>query len=245
MKIEKIIYGWMPNNELSRAEKEEFEIQAKKLGCKYSLHENFDHIPTPEVYQKVNTFKANNGITKGPGGAGTASNFCSHISIWHKIVKENKPCAIFEHDARPVINFENLIEVNDNEIVLLGPRVPNLEYYSFPENVKIKYYEVEHHAGSHAYAITPKTAHDLINHIEKDGVNDSIDQWLFLRLKKMHVGKMLNLSLKVCDPPVAVAVFGNKKSSIGRVFGSSNQPTDNLYTTPGFTSGIVSTKEIQ
>lgn len=242
MKIEKIIYGWMPDNEISIKEKNEFVEQADKLKCNYILHENFDHVPTPDVYEKVNTYRNDNGVTKGPAGAGTASNFCSHISIWHRIVKENIPCAVFEHDARPVINFENLIDIDDGMIMLLGPRIDRLDRYQFPD-MEIKYYNVSNHAGSHAYAITPKTASMLIEHVEKEGINDSIDQWLFLRQKPIHIEKFLKLFLVVCDPPVAVAVYGDeqgkKESSVGRSSGPPGQPEYNLYMTPGFKEGIM------
>lgn len=237
----KTIFGYMPNNKQSCLERDEFVIECDKHQIDYILFENYDHVNFEEVYNKENTRRTEleNG-QKGPGGDGTASNFASMVSIWRLIVELNETCAVFEHDARPVTNL-NDVTVRDDEIVLLGPRVPTLDYYTYPENTQnISYIEVKNHAGGHAYAITPNTAKKMIEHVEKMGVCDSFDQWFFMRIKQYHVGNFLDLKLMACDPPVAVCVNrreGQIKKST-RNYKNEDQAEYNFYETPNFRKGL-------
>jgi len=241
--ITKVIYGYMPNNEISKLEYSEFVEECRKYKLGHIAFNNYDHVVSEKAYADQNVKKTTltNG-QHGPNGSGTASNFCSHIAMWRLCVELNVGVAILEHDARPVVNFLGL-PVLDDEIVLLGPRLSSLQSYKFPGE-PMSFFEVEHHAGSHAYAISPNTARKLIEHVETLGVCDSIDQWIFLRLKEHHVGKYINLKMQACDPPVVVAPYmregKEKESSVGRSKGPKTQPTYNLYETPGFIRGKVS-----
>ena len=232
--IEQIFYGYMPNNVLSSKLKETFVSQCDKLGLEYTLHENFDHVEdTSKLYESLGTYR--NG---GPGGSGTASNFCSIIKMWTMAAKSNKTTAFFEHDCFPLVDFTK-IEVPEDSIVCLGPRVPSLDYYT-PKKQPTTLIKIKNHAGGHGYAMTPNTANKLLNHLYENGVQDSHDQWLFMRIKSNNITNYMKLDLYTVDPPPCVCVYGNEDGSIMETTRSAVdkvQPTYNFYETPGFIEG--------
>ena len=129
-----------------------------------------------------------------------------HIKIWQMIVDSGEPGAVLEHDAimkGPL----SIIDVNDDEILWLGPRVDLEQDYDFPHGTIIDYVDVDRWEGTHAYAITPKTAQFLLDSIKKYGLNDSIDGQLGMR-------NMFDMKFATVNPPVAVAVVGNRESCI-------------------------------
>jgi len=232
--IEQIFYGYMPNNPLSAKLKETFVNQCDKLGLEYTLHANFDHVEdTMQLYRDLGTY--HNG---GPKGPGTASNYASHLHMWKLAAGSGLTTAFFEHDCFPLIDFTHM-ELPNDHIVCLGPRVPSLDFYTPPKPAD-KYYKILNNAGGHGYAMTAKTAEKIVNHVEKEGVMDSIDQWFFMRQKSNHIGKYLDIDLLAVDPPPCVCVYGDVDGGVMETTRSSKdkyQPTYNFYETPGFIEG--------
>jgi GR25 family glycosyltransferase involved in LPS biosynthesis len=145
---------------------------------------------------------AENGDTINKAFSCTAG----HIKIWQMIVDSDAPGVVLEHDAiikGPLVN----VDVNDDEILWLGPRIDLEHDYTFPPETIFDYVDINRWEGTHAYAITPKTAQFLLDSIKKFGLNDSIDGQLGMR-------NMFDMNFVTINPPVAVAVVGNRESCI-------------------------------
>ncbi len=129
-----------------------------------------------------------------------------HIKIWQMIAESGEPGVVLEHDAivkGPLTN----IDVDDNEILWLGPRVDLENDYTFPVGSIPDYVDVDRWEGTHAYAITPATAYFLLESIKEYGLNDSIDGQLGMR-------NMFDMPFTTVNPPPVVAVVGNRESCI-------------------------------
>lgn len=143
---------------------------------------------------------------RGKGGACTAG----HIHIWHEISKSDSPAIILEHDAIMLHNPK--IDIPDGVIVVLGYKVRDPENYDYkkagpPKAIQSR----KRHGGAHAYALTPETAKTLIKNIEKDGLNNMIDNHFFLRQgsSKRYSDKV---PLSITDPICALGWL--RKSTI-------------------------------
>jgi hypothetical protein len=129
-----------------------------------------------------------------------------HIKIWKMIVESNEPGVVLEHDA--IIKGPlSIVDVDDDEILWLGPRVDLEQDYTFPVGAIIDYVDVDRWEGTHAYAITPKTAQTLLDKIKHYGLNDSIDGQLGMR-------NIFDMKFTTVNPPPVVAVVGNRESCI-------------------------------
>ena len=129
-----------------------------------------------------------------------------HIKIWKMIVESGEPGAVLEHDA--IIKGPlAMVDVDDDELLWLGPRIEFEDDYKFPWGATLDYVDVDRWEGTHAYAITPKTAQYLLDSIKKYGLNDSIDGQLGMR-------NMFDMKFTTVNMPVVVAVVGNRESCI-------------------------------
>lgn len=129
-----------------------------------------------------------------------------HIKIWQMIVESGEPGVVLEHDAI-VKGPLSMVDVDDDEILWLGPRIEFEHDYKFPWGAIFDYVEVDRWEGTHAYAITPKTAQHLLDCMKKFGLNDSIDGQLGMR-------NMFDMKFVTVNMPVVVAVVGNRESCI-------------------------------
>lgn len=129
-----------------------------------------------------------------------------HIKIWQMIVESGEPGVVLEHDAI-VKGPLAMVDVDDDEILWLGPRIEFEHDYKFPWGAIFDYVEVDRWEGTHAYAITPKTAQHLLDCMKKFGLNDSIDGQLGMR-------NMFDMKFVTVNMPVVVAVVGNRESCI-------------------------------
>lgn len=243
-KIEQYYYLYTPSSEISVKEKSQFEEYASKINLEYEVIESFVPVISDEERERMceKYFPYSLPLEKNvyrPLGGGTGACTFSHYYMWQKIIDTNKTTAILEHDTRPLINFSHL-DIPDFYIILLGPRVMDIKGY-MPNRKADGYYKVEHHGGSAAYVITPKTAEVLLSHIKEHGYYDCIDNTFFMRIKDKNVSKFLDVPLLAADPPPCVTVVGEKnevkKSSIKRSSDNGLSSIHNFYITPGFNEG--------
>jgi hypothetical protein len=156
-----------------------------------------------------------------------------HYRIWKMIVESGEPSVILEHDAVIKQSFTSLEPV-DGEILWLGPRILDMDDYTYPEGWETKYVEVDRWEGTHAYAITPKTAQMLLDYIKEHGIDDSIDG--------MGMRNMFDMCMRAADPPPIVAVVsGGRQSTIET---SGQAAKWNAYSTEGFLAGLKNGKEL-
>jgi GR25 family glycosyltransferase involved in LPS biosynthesis len=162
-----------------------------------------------------------------------------HLALWNKVANEHKGAvAIFEHDAIVKRNFLD-VEVNDLEWLFLGYRVDHRDDYeciSDPFEIK----EIFKFEGTHAYALTPKTASSCLIALSKYDENKgylpigvSIDHM-------MGVTNAFKFPLRVVDPAPAIAAIENKISY--------TQPDEktaryNMIPHDGFLKGLKNTEK--
>jgi len=159
-----------------------------------------------------------------------SSEYCGtvgHFNIWKKIAESNEVGVVLEHDCVVMGDYNN-IEVNDGEILFLGPRLFHRNDYVYPINEEFDYIDVEFYNGAHAYAITPATAKMMLDQLEETKlIQMPIDGLLGLKNK-------FNMKLKTVDPSVVISEIGEHRKS----FNFDQPDTTNRYYFPKFLSGI-------
>lgn len=177
-------------------------VQGYKGVSYKDICEEFDIGIIPFYVNQMDT----NGDTLNKAFSCTAG----HMKIWQMIVESGKPGVVLEHDAIVKGPLSSL-SVDDDVILWLGPRIEFEHDYEFPwadmAYSNFDYIEVDRWEGTHAYAITPKTAQFLLDCLKKYGLNDSIDGQLGMR-------NMFDMKFATVNMPVAVAVVGNRESCI-------------------------------
>lgn len=124
----------------------------------------------------------------------------SHMTLWRHIIRNNETVAVLEHDAFVTGNFMN-VEVHDGTILNLGYRVDDPSDYKFPEHPTFKQIMINEFEGTHAYAITPKTAQASLDALERQfgnmvpmpidglmGIHNLIEQQRLILLPTPAVG---------------------------------------------------------
>lgn len=136
-----------------------------------------------------------------------------HLAIWKKIASEHKGAvAVFEHDAIVKRNFLD-VDIDDNEFVFLGYRVDDREDYECIDDSFIKV-PVNKFEGTHAYAITPKTAENALVGLERF-LNEKNHGYNILGISIDHmmgVRNMFQLPMYVVDPAPVIVPVEQKKS---------------------------------
>lgn len=243
--IEQSFLLYTSNIPQSVKEKDEFCKYADKIGLNYELIESYTPTETEKECEEIISrdlpflLPLEKNLRKHILRGGTMSCTLSHIKMWKMVAESNKTTAIFEHDARPLIEFEDLEIPDEIGIFLLGPRVTDINQYTPPRKVD-KIFQVHHHAGAHAYIINPKTANALIDYFRINGVHDDVDNTVFMRLKSNH--RIKTIPLYALDPPPVVAEVGidgvNKDSTIKRSSDNGKTSSQNFYILDGFREGL-------
>jgi len=128
------------------------------------------------------------GEGKISGNPGAQCCFSGHIAIWKKILDSGEAGIALEHDGMLLHKPE--IDIPDGILVVLGYKFEDISRYDHvaagpPNNIV----DVMGggHEGSHAYAITPKTAGMLIEEVQNNGAKGAIDNLYFLKSRKTKV----------------------------------------------------------
>lgn len=145
-----------------------YEQAAKEAGLEYNQ----------EIHDRSKDLKDSIYHHKECMEMGNSCCTASHVKAWRRIVEIDKPCAILEHDAIVLKNFRNF-EIPDDYLVHLGPRMRDLKRYVPKSRVRAMI-GIPQAIGTHAYAVTPKTAQKLIDGMEEHGMVYGVDHYLFL-----------------------------------------------------------------
>lgn len=126
--------------------------------------------------------------SKVSGSAAAQCCFSGHIAIWKKILDSGQAGIALEHDGMMLHKID--IDIPDNKIVVLGYKLEDPERYKHlkagpPQTIMPTL--GGGHEGSHAYAITPKTAQTLLDEIQENGCPGAIDNRYFLKSRKSKV----------------------------------------------------------
>jgi GR25 family glycosyltransferase involved in LPS biosynthesis len=143
--------------------------------------------------------------------------FSGHIKMWELIAESGEAGICLEHDGMMLHKPD--IDIPDNVIVTLGYKLVNpTEYDHVKAGPPTEIVDVngKGHEGSHAYAITPKTAKTLLGEINKFGVTRPIDNQYFLVSRKTTVG------IQIMSPTPAIGWI--RESTIQRKSATKNYP---------------------
>ena len=182
MKVSKYYIIYI-ENKISKEYVGHTQESCRKLGLKYELFKGYMPNSQKDLWRN---FKNTAGIevknykhmAKGAAGCTT-----SHAHLWKKIY-DNRECAvILEHDA--MMLWPMTIDIPDGKIVSLGHKYRNWDKYDYQTaGPPQTHYDVSCAPGSHAYAITWKTAEKLVQDIEKEGITEAIDNRHFMHTRK-------------------------------------------------------------
>lgn len=134
-----------------------------------------------------------------------------HLAIWKEVLsKHSGAVAVFEHDAIVKRNFLD-IDIDDDVWTFLGYRVDQEDDYECIDDPFTKI-TIGRFEGTHAYAITPKTAYRCLKALDDWDGNRG---YLPLGVSIDHMMGLQNgfkLPMYVVDPAPVVAIVGNRKS---------------------------------
>ena len=168
----------LKNNNLSESLSNRCVDSLKNVGMSYSIWPAFDGTNGNDIFVpdhlKEKDFLSwiklsNDRMTKSEIGL-----FLSHFSLWAHCCTINEPIVILEHDAIMVKPYK--LHKYPNSIYYLGnelqdPSNPTMQWFF----IRDSYYFM---AQSHAYAIDPAMARNLVSHTIKYGITSPIDNFI-------------------------------------------------------------------
>ena len=180
-----------------------------KVGLPYEFHEGVTNKSSYDAW-------LNSGIELKPGSHEhkrhntninkAACATVGHAQIWKKIADNNECAVILEHDAL-MLQPVNELDIPDNIMVVLGYKLEDPTKYDYIKAGKPqRIYNIGAHEGAHAYAITSKTANELLKEYKNQGIQGVIDNTHFLK------GRNTKIPLHIADPTPAIGWL--RKSTI-------------------------------
>lgn len=169
----------------------------------------------------------------------------SHIKLWKHILDNKETAIILEHDAYMLHKVD--MEIPDGAIVVMGYKLMNKDDYDHvtagpPKTIS----QAFQHCGAHAYAITWKTAEELIDEVKKYGVRSCIDTGYFMRIgntkpwgkKDPPPAKQTGIPLMRMDPTPAIGWVRDARSTVAYGSGAAN-----FHLTPSFRQNLRTNKK--
>lgn len=185
----------LPKSKLSVDIATETKKDLESLGIEISLFNGCDKY---DVWQEFidGNFKIND-ITRFGGGFvdSEIATFISHYRLWNKCIELDTPIFIFEHDVELRYYSDNYflkdIESFDEDLLNLGS--PNWgtriwEGNGIEKREHHKHKEAKWLYGAHAYYLSPRGAHQLVNDVKKRGI---LPADLFIRQGVVNIFDLL------------------------------------------------------
>lgn len=227
MKISKAYILYIDDSK-SKSYADECASSCLKYDIDYELHLGYKGLTIEDLAKKTGWSIGREGMEENDRQYVKEYNAAmGHIDIWRKIYESGRAGVVLEHDAIVKANFHDL-EVDDGEILHLGPRMDRADDYEFPVGLSTVYLNVRRHEGAHAYAMTPATAKFLLDEIEEE-------KRLLPTEALVSVRNRYDLTFKDIDPPYVVCAIGDRVS-----YTHHNQVTDkqNFKHHAGFIAGL-------
>lgn len=205
-----VAYILKTNNNISDTYARQAADSCNSVGLYWEYFVGYDHLPGGEAWSNTGIQNANwneshiDDVQKREKNQSTINGAacCSagHAAIWKKVAEgKHDSVVILEHDAVMLHRIE--VDVPDNFIVALGYRVANISDYDYKSaGAPTKITNIVCHKGSHAYAITKKTAQSLVKEIENKGILGVIDNAYFLRTRTT------DMPIAIMDPTPAAGL---------------------------------------
>jgi hypothetical protein len=171
----------LPRNQMSQKYTRDCVNSCEKVGMPYELYEAFDGtgsiIETPD-HLKQETWLKMIKVMNHHLSSGEVACFLSHVSLWMKCIREDRPIVILEHDAIMLQPFLDFMAYNN--IVYLGSKEQYMENWPIlpipmQSILNINYLFI---GRAHAYAIDPQIAKNMISRVFSEGITESLDIWL-------------------------------------------------------------------
>ncbi len=171
---------------------------------------------------------------------------CSHVKLWQHIAKNRESAIILEHDAIMLHKVD--LPIPDGAMVMLGYKLMNKDEYDHktagpPKNIG----RIYKHSGAHAYAITWKTAEELMEEAYKYGIRSCIDTGFFMHngserspwgKKDPPPAKQSGIPLMLMEPTPAIGWVRDERSTVGWCSGEGN-----FHLTPSFKQNLARFKK--
>lgn len=133
----------------------------------------------------------------------------SHIALWVKCIEEDQPLIILEHDAIVVAKLET--HPIFGSILYLGcsEQMNGWQVLPTPPHATNG---ANHHfiCRAHAYAIDPQVAKNMLAHVIKYGIHESLDVML-----RADIFPVVQMGLYAYDSPDGTTITGRKKNPHG------------------------------
>ena len=172
----------LKDNEISQKFTERCANSCKSVGRSYKIWDAFDgnsgDIIVPEMHKDKDYLRwlklYNLDLSATQIGC-----FISHFSLWCHCIEIDTPIAILEHDAimvRPLDihnSYATIIYLGSREQALEGQKV-----YAIPPHATAYSGHVRSICRAHAYSIDPAIAKNLVSHVIKYGICESLDMYI-------------------------------------------------------------------
>ena len=133
----------------------------------------------------------------------------SHIALWVKCIEEDQPLIVLEHDAVMVAKMDT--HPVFGAIVYLGSHEQAQGWQVLPTPPHATN-GANHHfiCRAHAYAIDPQIAKNLLAHVIKYGIHESLDMMI-----RADIFPVVQTGFYAYDSPDGTTITGRKKTPTG------------------------------
>jgi len=199
MKVEKT-YIVRIDTDLSKRYAADTAKSCDNLGIEWEYYDGYNvKTGQQEIYQWQNFIEtAGVRIEKvkrmQPGAAGCTM---SHLALWKKIVDNHECAVILEHDA--IMLHPLTLDIPDDKIIHMGYKYPDYEKYNAtaagpPKRIV----DMAFAPGSHAYALTWRTARRLVQDCEIEGITEAIDNRHFMHTRADYTKIPIAMTDPIC-----------------------------------------------
>src|SRR4030042_4103397 len=222
--IEKI-YILRINHELSNSRSLDCAKSCEEIGMPYEFFQGTQGVPQDKLHLELD-FPVE---IKHRFSVNHMNASVSHLRIWKHIFDRKETAIILEHDA--MMLWKPTLPIPDGAIVACGYKLMNyLDYDSKAAGPPTSIAKIFRHFGAHAYALTWKTAGELIDELMKYGLRSCIDTGYFMRIGSTHPwgkkepppDKQTGIPLMLSDPILAIGWVRDSRSTVAHNSGAPN-----------------------
>lgn len=180
----------------------------RKLGIEYEFFQGVQGFSGYDALRMVGIpIVGVNFLQEGSDPAWNAT--ASHFLLWKLIAERGEPAIVLEHDA--IMLHRPLEPIPEHTLVCLGYKITDPSSYDHEKAGRPeRYVRIWRHEGAHAYAITAKTAAEMLRELTtRHLLGGAVDNIFFIKDSKTNSSLV---PLVVSDPIAALGWI--RKSTI-------------------------------